>query len=336
MKDYGIMSKSLNVLVTGMGALIGQGVALGLRNDKRTSIIGLDRSYSAYGSSLCEEFVCKPKVDDRSPEYLEFWLELLQQKRIDLILPAISIDLDFVDAHRMTFEAAGVRLGINSAALISVACDKMNFYKALESLDVPRIPSAQPKSWSDALEMMGPAPLLLKPRRGEGSQGHALLIDEADFLYWTQKANNENWMLQPIIGTDHEEYTVGCFGLDNGEFLDEMIIMRRRLTRSGNTGLAEVVDHPLILETSRKLMRYFKPVGPTNLQFRVAAGKAYLLEINPRFSSSCSLRTSFGFNEAEMCVDYFLRGKRPAEPQIKFGAAQRYSADFIVYESNYI
>lgn len=336
MKDHDAMSKSLNILVTGMGALIGQGVAQGLRKDERANIIGLDRSYSAYGSSLCDEFICKPKIDESSSEYREFWLELLQQKKIDLVLPAISVDVDFVDVHRRVFEAVGVRLGINLAAMISVARDKMDFYQALKSVDVPRIPSAQPRNWAAALEMLGAAPLLLKPRKGEGSQGHVLLSDETDFLYWTRKQDNDNWMLQPLIGTDDEEYTVGTFGLGNGEFLDDMIIMRRRLTRAGNTGHAEVVDHPLILETSRKLMRHFKPVGPTNLQFRVADDKAYLLEINPRFSSSCSLRLAFQYNEPAMCIDYFLHNQTPKKPTIRFGSGQRFSADFITYDSNSI
>lgn len=78
-------------------------------------------------------------------------------------------------------------------------------------------------------------------------------------------------------------------------------------------------------------MRHYRPEGPTKLQFRVEGAAAYLLEINPRFSSSCSLRTTFGFNEAEMCIDHFLERRRPPPPTLRAGIGQRHVADRISY-----
>jgi carbamoyl-phosphate synthase large subunit len=69
--------------------------------------------------------------------------------------------------------------------------------------------------------------------------------------------------------------------------------------------------------------------GPTNFQFRIANGKPMLLEINPRISSATSIRAAFGFNEAAMCVDHYLHGKKIRQPPLRSGTAVRYLADII-------
>ena len=60
-----------------------------------------------------------------------------------------------------------------------------------------------------------------------------------------------------------------------------------------------------------------------------------MLEINPRISSSTSLRKAFGYNEAEMCIDYFLNNSKTVieKTNIKKGAAQRYIEYYITYDS---
>jgi carbamoyl-phosphate synthase large subunit len=104
------------------------------------------------------------------------------------------------------------------------------------------------------------------------------------------------------------------------------------LSSAGNTQEAEVVNDSTIEEASMALTALFRPIGPTNYQFRKEAGVAYLLEINPRFSSSNSLRTAFGYNEAEMAIEYFLLNQRPPVPHILSGIAWRYSEDFVIHD----
>jgi carbamoyl-phosphate synthase large subunit len=85
-------------------------------------------------------------------------------------------------------------------------------------------------------------------------------------------------------------------------------------------------------DTIKELCGLFKPVGPTNFQFRKQDGILKLLEINPRISSSTSIRTGFGYNESLMAVEYFLENKTPVQPVIKKGKAIRYTEDLFIYE----
>jgi carbamoyl-phosphate synthase large subunit len=89
-----------------------------------------------------------------------------------------------------------------------------------------------------------------------------------------------------------------------------------------------------MVDALRELAGFLKPVGPTNFQFRVDQGELRLLEVNPRISSATSIRAAFGYNESVMAVDYFLKGERPVQPNLRRGSAVRYTEDYIFYETD--
>ena len=278
------MSARATVVVTGVGALIGQGIAAGLKQGGRAGIIGLDRRRSLLAETLCDETVQKPDCDEEDARYLAFWDALIAETGARLILPGISVDMVFLMQHAPFFWDRGVVLGLNDFDLIRLSEDKRAFAADYTDLGLPQIPTlTRPGGWEELANVLGPPPYLMKPAVGEGSQGIHMLQDEADFTYWSAKAKGAQ-LYQKITGTDDEEYTVGVFGLGDGTSLGPLIF-RRTLTRSGHTGSAEIVDHPAIAEATARIVARYRPIGPTNLQFRVEGGLPYLLEINPRFSS---------------------------------------------------
>lgn len=329
------MSKSaknrehLTVAVTGVGAIIGQGIVKSLRKCRQSiRVVGIDRNPDSIAPHLCDTFHAKPACDEADSAYLEFWQHLLAEEAVDLVLPGIEIDLFFLNENRQALAATGATLGLNTPDLIDLARDKWRLAQVLPDTGLPPIPALKGADWQECTEALGPPPLLLKPLHGNGSRGIIRLEDETDFRYWSQKTADE-FMIQTIIGTDDEEYTVGAFGLGNGESV-RPITFRRRLSPEGNTRYAEVVEDPVIEQATRQLDRYFKPLGPTNYQFRKQDDTAYLLEINPRLSSSSSLRTCFGYNEAQMAVDFYLNLARLDTPRISPGRAWRYAEDFVL------
>lgn len=326
--------KEIVIVVTGVGAIIGQGIVRSLRASGRSvRTIGIDKNGRSPGKFMVDAFEQKPDVAEDAPEYLAFWDRLLTQHGVALVLPGLEVDMLFLDKHRSWFQARNCALAINEQTLIGIAGDKWRMNQALEAIRYPVIPSCRATTWSDAIALLGAPPLLLKPLQGNGSRGIVTLSDAEDFVYWSRKST-ASWMLQRIIGTPDEEYTVGVFGFGDGSFLGP-IIFRRRLSGAGNTQEAEVIEHHEVIEEAVvRLCLRFKPLGPTNLQFRLESGTAYLLEINPRFSSSNSLRTAFGFNEAEMSIDYYLEGRMPAPVTIRPGLAWRYTADYVTYDCN--
>ncbi|MEE3719334.1 ATP-grasp domain-containing protein [Tumidithrix elongata RA019] len=330
----GARNSTITVLVTGVGAIIGQGIIKSLRRSHYPlRIVGIDRSDQSPGPLLCDVFHKKPICDELEPTYLDFWNEILQKEGVDIVLPGLELDVFFLNGQRDLLKQAGARLALNHHNLIELSTDKWQLGEELTRHGLPCIPTRLiVDSWQDAVSQLGTPPLLLKPRRGNGSRGIVRLCDETDFHYWYRRNNvKDAWLLQRIVGDDNEEYTVGLFGLGNGQALPS-ITFRRRLSTAGNTQAAVVVDDPVIEAFVQSLTKLFQPLGPTNFQFRKEGEGAYLLEINPRFSSSTSLRAAFGYNEAEMSLDFFLFDKIPESPQIRYGMAWRYSEDFVTYD----
>jgi carbamoyl-phosphate synthase large subunit len=317
------------VLVTGVGAIIGQGIVRSLRQCHKTiRVIGLDRNKNSLGPFICDAFYAKPACDESSSEYLAFWHEILRKESVDLVLPGLEIDLFFLNAHRQVFSGSSTKLGLNRSELIELARDKWLLGEALPSAGIDPIPTVLSRDWNECVNALGAPPFLIKPRQGNGSRGIVRVSNHVDFDYWMSKSDG-NLMTQKIIGQDAEEFTAGAFGLGNGSSLSP-IIFRRLLSPAGNTQYAEVVTDSAIELATQKLARYFKPIGPTNYQFRKENGMPYLLEINPRLSSSSSLRAGFGYNEAEMAIDFYLNDILPQMPEVKPGRAWRYSEDFYI------
>ncbi|WP_431821036.1 ATP-grasp domain-containing protein [Burkholderia sp. F1] len=322
----------ITVAVTGVGAIIGQGIINSLRRSgRRVRIVGVDRSRRSPAPYLVDVFEQKPDVDERSPAYVDFWQHIIKTHGIQLIMPGLESDAGFFHQHRQVFQSGTASVVLNSADLIDATADKWIFGQRLAAIGYPAIPSLQPREWAEAVNTLGPPPLLLKPLRGNGSRGIVVLEDERDFAYWKHKTQTE-WMLQRIVGQAGEEYTVAVFGLGEGRVIGPLIL-RRKLSTAGNTQEAEVVlDHPVIARAVNTLVQHFQPVGPTNLQFRIEGETAWLLEINPRFSSSNSLRTAFGFNEAAMAIDYYLFNQTPGTPNISTGIGWRYAEDYVIHD----
>ena len=317
------------ILVTGVGAIIGQGIIKSLRMaDRPVRIIGLDRNPHAFGANLCDSFVSKPENEDNE-EYLLFLTSLIKEYDINMIIPGIEHDIFFFDAHRNIFKQSQAFLVLNSHELIEIARDKWETAKILEKAGIQIIPGIIPSTWQECISKLGPPPLLLKPRQGNGSRGIVKLYDERDFEYWV--ANNSiNFIIQKIVGTDNQEYTASVFGFGNGRSTSP-IIFKRQLNQNGSTLSAELVQDSLINILINRLTKLFKPIGPTNYQFRKESEVVYLLEVNPRISSATSFRAAFNYNEAWMCIDYFIHEIHPnPQPAIK-GRATRYTEDWIEY-----
>lgn len=321
--------QSITVVVTAVGAIIGQGIIASLRKSgSSVRIIGVDRDPNGIGRHFCDHFVAKPTADEDSADYLDFWATLLVGEQVDLVLPGLESDVLFFNRNRAAFADLKAKVVLNDAALIDVAQDKWDFGLELERLGLPVIPACLDRDWAECVALLGPGPLLLKPRQGNGSRGIAVLRDEDDFVYWSRKSKDA-FLIQKFVGSDDNEFTVGAFGLGDGTALPP-IIFRRKLSVAGNTQYAEVVDHPVLAATVERLAEIFKPIGPTNYQFRMQGDIPYLLEINPRFSSSTSLRAAFGYNEAALSVAFYAHGERPAAPLISSGRGWRYYQDLIV------
>jgi carbamoyl-phosphate synthase large subunit len=317
------------VLVTGVGAIIGYGILRSLRQTSRPlRLVGTDIYSDAVGQAWVDDFVQAPLTSGAN--YLEWLKKTIADKQVDLVIPGIEQDLYCYASNRALFHELGVVVVLNDEHLMSLSSDKWLMHEELRRISSPtRIPSYLSGDFPTLVDNMG-TPFLLKPRMGYASKGLVRVASAEQFAIHSADLG-PRLMAQPIVGNDDEEYTVAAFGDGSGQ-VNASIVLRRRLAADGSTAKAWVASSAGLDEVVRSLCRHFKPVGPTNLQFRRDGDTWKLLEINPRISSTTSIRTAFGYNEAEMCVDYFLGGKTITQPELRPGFATRYIEDRIIYD----
>lgn len=312
-----------NVLVTGVGSIIGYGIIDGLRKSSvPVTITGIDIYDDAYGAVLSDHFVQGVRAD--SPGFIDFINQLVNRNQIDLIIPGIEQDLYALWANR---DKVQTKVVFGNELCMQLASDKLLTYNWLKDKDIRLIPTLYNTGFSDCREKLG-LPFLLKPVLSSASKGIEKINTEEEFDFFTRR-NGHACIYQRIIGSMDEEYTVNVFGDGEGTIMD-LIMLKRKLSGEGATSKAVYSDNPVIAGYVQTLCTLLKPLGPLNIQLRMEEGVPYLLEINSRVSSSCSIRTAMGYNEAEMCVRFYLMGERIKPAPRKPGRAIRYIADHII------
>jgi len=323
--------KKYNILVTGVGAIIGYGIIKCLKKSKykdNIRVIGIDIYSDAVGRNWCDHF--QQGILARDDAFPAFLKEVIKSYKIDLVMPGIEQDIESITNHFHTFLNLDALFVLNKPELIRLCNDKWETFLFFKNEQVDMIKTYIDGKFDCLKDKLG-LPFLLKPRRSYASKGIRKIESAADYYYWKNKLGN-NFMAQQIVGTDESEYTVGAFGLGDGTHSD-IIVLKRKLAVDGATAKAMVVHEPELEDYVKKLCRITKPIGPTNYQIRYHEGYYLLLEINPRISASTSIREAFGYNEAEMCIEYFLVGEIPHKRKMRSGSAVRYIEDFIKYDS---
>lgn len=319
------------ILVSGASGIVGYGILRSLKkSDLALKLIGT----TIYKDSIAPYFSDVVEIAPRTGDsgYVTWLLETIEKNKVDLIIPGIEIDVFKWVEHISEIEKAGAAALLNNSELIELCKDKWAFYESLRATGLPcAIESSLVRDF-DYFRANYKLPFLLKPRRGFGSKG-IVKIDNYETFLQHQSDIGPVLIVQPIVGTDDEEFTTSAFGDGSGGFYASMTL-RRKLSKEGFTEQAEVVQNEEFADIVLELCKRYQPIGPTNFQFRKCTDGLKLLEINPRISSSTSIRTAFGYNENAMSIEFYLENRMPVQPKIKRGRAVRYTDEHIIYEES--
>ena len=316
------MKKS--ILVSGASGIVGYGILRSLRKSTDDyKLIGTSIYDFSVAPAFCDIFEKALPTDH--PDYMDWLYDIIKKHSVDMIISGIECDMFKWNKEREKIISSGAFPLLNNGELIELCSDKWAFYEKLvidnEEFAIPSTLNADFNTF--------PLPFLLKPRRGFGSKGIIIINSEKEFEMHKHKIGRE-LIMQPIIGSAEEEYTVSAF-FDESSRLTDYISLKRKLSRDGYTQEAQVVDfdfEPVIVN----LAKSFSPIGPTNFQFRIEGKSIKLLEINPRISSATSIRASLGYNESVMSLNYFLHNQIPTktdQTKIINKRAIRYMEDYI-------
>jgi carbamoyl-phosphate synthase large subunit len=319
--------KEKTILVSGASGIVGYGILKSLRlSQEKYTLIGTTIHDNSVAPAFSDIFEKAPLTSDAN--YV-FWLvDIVNKYNVNMIIPSIEVDMIAWNDNRQILQSETKTLVLlNNPALINLCNDKWLFYQELQkNASIYAIPTSLEFNFQEHK-----FPFLLKPRRGYASRG-IVLVENEEMLDSRRNDIGSTLMVQPIIGKAEEEYTTSAF-FDKFSRLCCYMSLKRTLSKEGFTETAQTIDIENMENVLLELAEIFKPIGPTNFQFRVHNSQLKLLEINPRISSATSIRAALGYNESIMSVDYFMNNIVPTQPVIKKGSATRYTEDFIFYDS---
>lgn len=295
----------MKVLVTGAGALLGQGILRALqRSSLRPELVAVDPSPLSAGLYWVDRAHRVPLA--RDPAYLDVLAQLLGRERPDAVLVGTDVELHVLAAHREALEARfDTHIVVAPPHVVAVADDKYLTAKFFREHGFAAPVSALRGEEDAIIDEVG-FPLVVKPRVGARSVGVSVVHDR-DALD-RAVAGLADPVIQECVGTDDDEYTAGSITFDGVCYAS--IVMRRDL-RDGNTYRAYVEPWPELNAAVRAMAAALDAQGPANFQFRIdrETGTVKVFEINARFSGTTPLRHLAGFPEVEMVLRHVVLGE---------------------------
>lgn len=301
----------MKILVTGAGALLGQGLIRAIRRSTLdANVVAVDPNPLSAGLYWADSSHLVPMADD--PLYLDRLRDILALEKPDVVIPGTDVELLTLAENRSRIEEDfATHVIVSSPEVVRIADDKWLTSQFLHKAGLGYVPSCLPGDEAGLIEEYG-FPLIVKPRVGARSVGFRV-IRSADELRRVI-AQQDGLVVQKYIGSEATEYTAGTLTFDRK--CNASIVMRRDL-RDGNTYRAFVEKDPRLTKFVQEAAELLQAYGPANFQFRLDDGVPRIFEINGRFSGTTPLRARCGFNEVEMSVRKVLFGEPVLQPEIE-------------------
>lgn len=299
----------MRVIVTGAGALLGQGVIRAIRQARSDCrIAGVDPEPLSAGLYWCDAGYRGRLASD--PVFVSTLRQIILAEQADIVIPGTDAELAVLARHRANLEAeTGCVVLVSSPEIVQIADDKLEtaaFFRA-NGFPFPMSAAGEDSGAVASLVEACGFPVIVKPRIGARSEG-VHVVETGDDL--ARALRRPGGMVQELIGTAGQEFTAGSLYMDDA--CQGCITMRRDL-RDGNTYRAFVVTNPALDAWVRRWTEALRPFGPANFQFRQRPdGTPVVFEINARYSGTTPLRALAGFNEVAMMLDRISTG-RPIE-----------------------
>lgn len=316
-----------HILVTGAGALLGQGIIRCLRfAEENYKIITADPSVYATGHAMSDIAYTIPFISAEG--YQERIEEIIVKEKIDIILIGTDVELPFFAEKKAYFEQKfKLTVVVSSERVIEIANNKWLTAEFLREHNFP-YPMSALTTDAPAIEALGNKqsfPLFAKPVDGARSMGIEVINDATDLKRVCSYPNN--LVVQEYLSEAEGEFTTGCLVLEG---TCVAIVSLVRDLRDGNTWRAFRKGDSPFDDTIKDIAESLGAEGPVNFQYRIKDGKPVIFEINCRFSGTTPLRLMFGFNEVEQLINFYTKGEAVKTPVLREGTVLRAFSDIFV------
>lgn len=314
------VDNKLNVLVMAVGSPLGQSILKAVKSSKY-----VDNIYAADISELAAGLyfdnvqpVILPLVKEN--DYFDVLTNFVETNNIKVIFPTIAVEHEFFAKHAAYFHERKISVVSCDASVFAICNDKYESMQYLKQNSIAA-PATILGYEHDAIEEFITRygfPVVIKPRNG-ASSNDVFIVKNKERLLALLGAYPEDYFVVQQYLEDPRDYTAGVYVSSSADFGD-VIIFERNL-KFGLSYSGKIITDEKIKEYCLSIAKALKSTYSINIQFKMMAGQPYCYEINPRLSSTTSVRAHFGFNEPDMIIRDTLginplREQQPAQAGI--------------------
>jgi carbamoyl-phosphate synthase large subunit len=313
----------MNVLLTSIGrrTYLVEYFQKALRG--RGKVIAANTTLDAAGMLVADVACLVPPPTH--PDYIDEVLKICADHDVKLVLSLHDWEAPCLSANVERFRSSGVLLAVSGPEVIELCLDKFKTYEFARrhALAIPEtfasLTTAQTALRSGELQF----PLIVKPRRGQGSVGLDIAENELELEFCLGRGLRlcsqvpSNGLLPADGGKAMliQEHVMGVeYGLDvvndfEGRFVC-CLVKRKFEMRAGETDAAETVRSPVLEKLGRRLGELIGHVGMLDVDIMMVEDIPYLLELNPRIGGHYPFSHAAGANIPAAMIAW-ASGKTP-------------------------
>ena len=290
----------------------------------------------AFASRWCRTSLVLPDFAEQDGPFLDALLAVCETRRPRVLIPSHDGSIEALRRRRMELERTAVNVALAAEPALAIAMDKPRTLQTARELGlhVPRGASVDNAARiPDALAEV-PLPVVIKPARswGEGPAGGVRL----NAIVATTDAAARG-AIEAVLTTGLpalvQEWLPGAREAISFLYADGQVWARfaQRTTRAvpplgGSSVARESIPLPAdIAGDAERLVRELELAGYSEVEFRRdAAGRAALMEINPRLSASVELAVRAGVPFPRLLYDWAAGERLQACADYRSGVRMRW------------
>lgn len=302
---------SKNVLVTGIGGNVGQGI---LRNiisfDLDIRLIGTNTEAVSGGNHFCDVVYKVPF--SKSPEYIPSMQKICKKEKVHLIIPST----DYETYYLALVSDSLPLLSSSDAPIAKIFLNKYQTYKSFNKLSIPFAQTVLPSSYNNNFDEF-----IVKPIEGRGSR--EIYINPKN-----PREFSDGYVIQKLIRGS--EITTAFYVTREKKLLGHITFERSLLFGLTDKCQVTLKYNKQVEVIIKRIISNFNIKGSCNMQSIVDRnGDIIPFEVNCRISGTNSIRGYFGFEDVRYALEEYLFNKTPKKPTIKKGSAVRVLTDVI-------
>lgn len=250
---------------------------------KNGRIIGGDSSENIVGRYFVDDFWLMPPTERLNIETL---LKYCRQNSIKAIIPTRDGELSFFAAHAHTLRENGIGVMISSYETVRSCLDKLLFFKVLNNLNYPAIPTVT------NINELTCESYVVKERYGAGSRNIALNYAKQNAL--EHASSMDNPIFQPYI--EGREVSVDLYVGQDGR-CKGAVARNRELVVNGESQITRTIRDEKLESMCAGIAEQLGIYGHAVFQVLIDFEDNYhVIECNNRFGGASSLSLAAGLD----------------------------------------